>query len=550
MNIIKSASICTIMLCNIAMAQTGLDAGMKIINEKSVEAQLEFLSSDWMEGRETGKKGGYLAADYIASVFKMAGLEPCGDKAWTNVTRKERMEGKHAVQYTSYFQDFALVELKSTDNHKLKLVTKEKEGISGTNFIYKTDFVAYYPEFSQEINAPVVFAGYGFQDKDKKYDDFKGIDIKGRIVMIMEGYPGHKDTASSAYKKYAPEGKYGDYYMRRDKINKAKEAGALGILIFDKNANIPSSWGNNYPFRYNYDFFEGDELPEHFYDSRLLLPKDTMENTSPVFQISGRLATEILKGTGIDLDKFEEEAMINYKSGSKIIKDKTIRLATKVETNIIRSRNVLGMLKGKDTTRSVVIGAHYDHVGKYNGYVYNGADDNASGTVAVMELARAFALSGEKPEMNIIFAAWTGEEKGLLGSEYFANNPVVPIEQIEFAVNYDMISRDEKDDTLKNKVDLTYSMEHPEYESISGEICTGFELNLDVNYKAKKNPGGGSDFASFSKKNIPILTYMAGMHEDYHTPFDHVDKTNIPKMTAIIKLGYGTIWELMERVIE
>ena len=208
------------------------------------------------------------------------------------------------------------------------------------------------------------------------------------------------------------------------------------------------------------------------------------------------------------------------------------------------ARNVIGVIPGEDTSRALVLGAHYDHLGMHQGYIWNGADDNASGTVGVMTVAKACMATGKKPAKNIVFAAWTGEEKGLIGSRYFVDHPYVPIENIEVYLNYDMISRDDEDDSLANKCRMTYTAGEKHLEDNIAAFVEEYDIDLDIEMNPTKSKGGGSDHSPFARKDIPFFYFMAGWHDEYHTPMDDVSKVNYEKTTNIIKVGFLNIWKL------
>jgi Zn-dependent M28 family amino/carboxypeptidase len=201
------------------------------------------------------------------------------------------------------------------------------------------------------------------------------------------------------------------------------------------------------------------------------------------------------------------------------------------------------MIEGEKKDEFIVVGAHYDHVGKYNGWIWNGADDNASGTVGVMTIAKAFKATGKKPEKTVIFALWTGEEKGLWGSRYFVREAIKQDMNIVLNLNYDMIARDTEDDIQKNKAMMTYTKANEGIAEITKKHIEDFEINLDLSYRASERPAGGSDHAPFAQENIPIFYFMAAMHPDYHLPSDELSKINWGKMVNIIKLGFLNTWE-------
>ncbi|HML64262.1 MAG TPA: M20/M25/M40 family metallo-hydrolase [Dysgonomonas sp.] len=209
-------------------------------------------------------------------------------------------------------------------------------------------------------------------------------------------------------------------------------------------------------------------------------------------------------------------------------------------------RNVLGYIEGENKNEYVVMGAHYDHLGMDEvldgDKIYNGADDNASGVSAVLQIAKAFLASGEKPERTIIFALWDGEELGLLGSEYFMQTCPFASE-IKGYVNFDMIGRN-NDEQKPKYVVYFYTEAHPHFgEWLKSDIKT-YGLGLEPNYRAWDKPIGGSDNASFAKRDIPVIWYHTDGHPDYHQPSDHADKINWDKLVEITKAAYLNLWNL------
>ena len=189
---------------NSSYSQDAKDMGLEAITKQAVQGQLEFLASDWTEGRHTGRPGAYMAADYIASLFKVYGLEPGGDTKWNYPSRAERMTGKRPVEYRSYFQSFDLIEYKPGKDHQFSLINTSEEGTRAINLAYLTDFSVRTSDVAMDIEMPVVFAGYGFSDEKSGYDDFKGVDVEGKVILILSGFPGQNDTTSKAYKAFKP----------------------------------------------------------------------------------------------------------------------------------------------------------------------------------------------------------------------------------------------------------------------------------------------------------------------------------------------------------
>ena len=209
-------------------------------------------------------------------------------------------------------------------------------------------------------------------------------------------------------------------------------------------------------------------------------------------------------------------------------------------------RNVLGMIPGKNTKEYVIVGAHFDHLGidpALDGdQIYNGADDNASGVSAVLQIARAFLASGQQPERNVIFAFWDGEEKGLLGSKYFVQTCPF-LSQIKGYLNFDMIGRNNKPQQPKQVV-YFYTAAHSVFGDWLKEDIRKYGLQLEPDYRAWENPIGGSDNGSFAKVGIPIIWYHTDGHPDYHQPSDHADRLNWDKIVEITKASFLNMWKM------
>ena len=225
--------------------------------------------------------------------------------------------------------------------------------------------------------------------------------------------------------------------------------------------------------------------------------------------------------------------------------DSIVKLKQEVHQKLTM-RNVLGMIPGKNTKEYVIVGAHFDHLGidpvLDGDQIYNGADDNASGVSAVLQIARAFLASGQQPERNVIFAFWDGEEKGLLGSKYFVQTCPF-LSQIKGYLNFDMIGRNNKPQQPKQVV-YFYTAAHPVFGDWLKEDIRKYGLQLEPDYRAWENPIGGSDNGSFAKVGIPIIWYHTDGHPDYHQPSDHADRLNWDKIVEITKASFLNMWKM------
>lgn len=520
-------------------AQSGREKGYSSITRDLIQGQLEFLASDWMEGRATGTPGIYLASDYIASMFRTYGIQPFGDDERYMPSREEIRQGARPEIRKSYFQKIAMLQYEPGEMQEFAVISSSGSSQTAVNFTHKVDFQVQTGTIGVSGTAPVFFAGYGLTEKD--YDEYKKKDIKGKVVVILSGFPGHRDSTSAAFRKYNPGiPATARFSPERNKIRKAEELGAVAVVLVNPDANPAQSWSDNSPYPVKGAYYESDTRLSSYYDKRMTLPGDTLRGNIPVFTVTNRVANQLLQG--INLKEFEKKTQETTTPDSRDLVNQFVSWNTTVKSRIITCRNVLGYIEGKNTDEFIVIGAHYDHLGKFDGWIWNGADDNASGTVGVLSLAKAFADSGEKPEKSIIFAAWTAEESGLNGSRYFvANFPAS--KKLVYNLNFDMLARNEPNDTKGNQMSMMYTDFSPRLKDLTEKNIRDFNLDIDVRYRPGSG-GGGSDYAPFAQAGIPATFFFAGMHPDYHLPSDELRKINWDKMLNLIRLGFLNIWDL------
>jgi len=529
--------LCLSILIQYNYAQNGLgqkseskSKGIDAITEDAVKGQLEFLASDWTEGRETGMPGGFLAADYITSMFKVYGIKPAGD-----ISRS--FSGYRSFQATdpvkTYFQDFNLMETKPGEIQKLEVTTFDGNASRTISFTNEIDFTMSLSETGFELKAPVVFVGYGIVDPAKGIDELKNLNIKGKIALRLVGDPTSVGQPNNTGSRRRNAGNPKDQVLIQN--------GALAVI--DIVADIPLQT-SNFPFHYKSSTYEGDKMPESR-GGRLRFIDDSLSSSLKSVTISNRAAIEILRGTGINIESYKTDAANKIFQPIKPLTGINIQITSSVKSRIIKARNVVGIIEGENPDEYIVLGGHYDHLGIQNGFIFNGADDNASGSVGVMTVAKAFMATGVKPKKSIIFALWTGEEKGLLGSEFFVTRSAFKNKNILFYQNYDMISRNSSTETDGKTVDFTYTKSVPVLEEISKKNMAAYNIDLNAVYTASEKPRGGSDFTAFANKNIPVIAAMAAMHPEYHQPTDELSKVNYPKMINIIKLGFLNLWDIV-----
>ncbi|MDP4290110.1 MAG: M20/M25/M40 family metallo-hydrolase [Bacteroidota bacterium] len=516
---------------NISDKEASKLRGLAAITEDAVRGQLEFLASPWTEGRETGSRGSFMAADYIASLLKVYGITPLGQ-----YPRLENLQSLLSSQKQTYFQDFSLLESSPGDVQKMSVSFTDGSGIRKVDLNYHTDFSCGNPEISYDLTGPVVFVGYGIKDESKQINELKGLDLKGKIVLRLKGVPGMNYPNSAAMNKFGAT-----LYTKDEYILKA---GALAVMDVATDDDI-QGWADNYPYHFKTPVYEGNTLPDYLKPKRMRIPIDTLSTGLKGVTITKRVANEILRGSGITIDGYAKNAADLKFLSLKNLTGISANMVMTAKNRIVKARNILGMIEGEIKDEYVVVGGHYDHLGIQNGFIYNGADDNGSGSVGILTLAKAFMASGIKPKYSIIFAFWTGEEKGLLGSNYFVNNSDFKDKKIVFYLNYDMISRSSPEDTLQKAVRIIYTKAFSQFEEKTNRNLKEYGIDLRPNFVPMEQPRGGSDFTAFSLKNVPLMTWNAGHSLDYHQLSDEVSKVNWSKMVNIIKLGFLDVWDIV-----
>ena len=357
------------------------------INQAVLKAQLGFLASDWTEGREAGEKGEYLAADYIASMLQLYGVLPGGD-----YPRGRNLTNFPGSKERTYFQNFILIKTSPGDEQVMKIRTNEGYTLKTISFTHNIDFATRPPDQGVEIEAPVVFVGYGFRNEKLRHDDFAKLDLKGKFILKLAGSPGFARVALSPSELSAAS---------REVESIARKMGAIGIIEFNPDITVVGSQPGNVflnmsPSENNPAY--GKQWADYS------LPDKNIPDSFLRISVSVKTANEILKGTGLILDDFIKKSESNPSVPVSEIKGKSIYLKTSVKKETVRVRNVIGVIEGTNPDQVIVLGAHYDHLGIANGYTWNGADDNGSGTVGVMTIAKAIMETGNKPAKTIIFA--------------------------------------------------------------------------------------------------------------------------------------------------
>lgn len=462
------------------------------ITAVELREHVRYLASDSLEGRGTGFRGAELAAQYIAGQFKKIGLRPAGNDG-------------------TFFHGYDFLLHRELGARTLAAIRSAKKSRS---LILQRDFRPLEFSATGAFEGPVVFAGYGITLPSRSYDDYAGIDVRDKAVLIFREHP----------EKANPHSEFEQAAGLRGKVIRARELGAKAVLIVGGLSTM-----------------EMDDL----------LPFAAVQSGSAagvlVVTVTRRVADELLGDTGKSLNTLEDAIQTTLKPVSFECQGVTLSLETDLREIRGMSVNVAGLLPGSDNELKeevVVVGAHYDHLG-YGGpgsgslkpdtrAIHNGADDNASGTAGLIELAEYLASMRASLKRSVLFLAFSGEERGLLGSAAYVEHPTIPLDRIVTMVNMDMIGR------LRNGKLIVYGAgTSPGFaELLTRTTPRGIDM------KPVPDGFGPSDQSSFYAKNIPVLHFFTDLHEDYHKPSDDWDKIEYEGMETVLGMVAAVTMEL------
>jgi Zn-dependent M28 family amino/carboxypeptidase len=501
------------------------NTGPASIHASDLESYLTFLASPQLKGRMNGQEGLEIAANYIASQAKKIGLQPVGGSSY-----------KHGY----------IVINKSLDTEKSGIRITRKDGSSS---IIGEPFYQLYPSGVSNFNAEgdIVFAGYGINDPGSKYSDFDSLKLEGKIVLIMDRAPLSSDGKKCLFEDQSWMTRTG--MQRKMQFLRTSRAKAVIIVADPKSGN--KSYEDSYPAVVSRQ------------RSRLTLKgQETRTPDLPgiprqIF-VHRKVADEILSGTGTTLEDLQNSIDKELKPHSFEIKGVKVEIneVEKIEEKTLP--NIAGVIEGSDPVLKneyVIFSGHMDHIGVSGNQINFGADDNASGCSALLEIAEAFETLPKKPARSILFLWVSGEEIGLYGSESYINDPYVPIAKTVADLNMDMIGRMKSEaDTSKNNpmtgpnaVFVVTDYQSKDLISIANDAAKNTGLRLDFSLSGRNHPlqlFARSDHYNFVKKDIPVLFFTTGIHTTYHTPGDVIEKINFQKMELITKtmyqIGYQT----------
>ncbi|MCW5977484.1 MAG: M28 family peptidase [Bryobacteraceae bacterium] len=446
---------------------------------------VRFLASEDMKGRGTGRPELDKAAEYIAGQFRQASLQPADGR--------------------SFYQDFT-VTTKARIGANNRLVVRDAGAERALKF--QTEFIPFNFSARGSYSGQVAFVGYGITANEYGYDEYAGVDVKGKFVLVLRHEPQEYDEKSIFAGKV-----YTEHAQLFSKAVNAKMHGALGVLFINDTGNHGGREGD-------LEKFESTVGPT---DAGI-----------PFVQVKAEIAEEWLAQAGRKLADIQKGIDEDLKPRSFALPETlTVQLQTDLRRDLRTVRNVVGYLPGREP-EYIVIGAHYDHLGlgeqfsmapSEAGKPHPGADDNASGTAAVIELARYYAAQPQR-KRGLLFMTFAGEELGLLGSSHYVNNPLMPLGKAVAMINMDMIGR-----IRDSKVYVGGVGTGTTFREVLDSMLDRTELKIEY---SDLTGYGSSDHTSFTTKEVPVLFFFSGLHSDYHRPSDTWDKIDAPQTAKLL----------------
>ena len=508
---------------------------LESIRKGDLRADLFFLAADGMRGRLTDTPENALAAEWIKARFERLGLTPAGPEQ-------------------SYFHAYNLLTATLGDPNRLELTAPNAATVqlaAGQDF-YPQRFSA-----SGRARGALVFAGYGIHAPAQGHDDYRSAAIEGKVVLAFDHEPGERDPNSSLDGVVTAEAANA---LRKTLAAQAR--GAVAVLFVADTHNHPGPSNFEAAAR----AFWPDTPPRI---ERYTLATLMEQVRIPAVQISAALAATIVARSGKSLEELGRAA--ETPGGfPPIALPGEVEVTTTVNRHVVPDRNVLAMIEGSDAKLKdewIVVCAHYDHDGADGTRIFNGADDDGSGTVGLLEIAEAYALAareGRRPKRSVLFAAWNSEERGLLGAWAYAEQPLVPRDRIVAVLNMDMIGRNEEvpegggnrfrglemqtAESNRNAINIIGTARSADMKAAVTKANAGIGLELKFRYDNNiSNLMRRSDHWPFLQHGIPALWFHTGLHPDYHTNYDRPEKVNYDKMEKAARLVYQMSYDLAQQ---
>jgi hypothetical protein len=505
------------------------------IRQEDLRADLFFLAGDSMRGRLTDTEENRATADFIRSRFERMGLKPAGPGG-------------------SYFQPYNLMVATLGEGNGLDVMGGAAGDGAARHLREGQEFYPHRVSASGRAAGPVVFAGFGISAPHLQYDDLTG-NLQGQIVLVLDHEPGERDPASPFDGVVTSEPS-----TAWRKALAAQEKGAVAVLFVADVHNHPGAASFEAAARAYWP-----ETPPRILNYTLAAWADRIH--IPVAQISPALAASLVAGTRKTLEELSKSAETGRGVTPLPLPGVRVELRTAVDRHIVPDRNVVALMEGSDPRLKdewVIVSAHYDHNGADATQIFNGADDNGSGTVALVEIAEAYALAakdGRRPRRSVLFAAWNSEERGLLGAWAYTEQPLAPLTTIAAVLNMDMIGRNEEipigggarftgfevqsAESNSNAVNMMGFSKVPDITAAVERANSGLALDLKKRYdNNSSNLVRRSDQWPFLQRGVAAMGFMTGLHPDYHTQYDRPEKINYVKMEKIARLVHQASWDL------
>jgi Zn-dependent M28 family amino/carboxypeptidase len=503
------------------------------ITAPKLRADLMFLAGDGFRGRLTNTPENELATEWVKSRFESFGLKPIGPGG-------------------SYFMPYNLATATLGSGNELEVAMSGGTARYGVG----SDFYPHRSSIPAKVSAPLVFAGFGISAPSLGFDDLAG-DVKGKILLVIDHEPGETDPNSPFDGVVTSE-----YSNQLKKTLAAQAHGAVGVLFVADVHNHPGPEN----FEAGMRFYWPEQAPAI---ERYLLGAWAERVRIPAAQISVALAESMLRGSGKSLLELARASESKRGSAAIPLTGTTVTLTTNVQRHVVRDRNVVAALEGSDPTLKdewIIISGHPDHDGARGEQIFNGADDNGSGTVGLVAIAEAYAMAaaeGKRPKRSILFASFNSEERGLLGAWAFTEAPLVPLDRIVAVLNMDMIGRNEEvpegggarfrglpvqtAESNNNSVTLLGWTRSASLTSAVEKANGSYALTLKKNYDNNtSNLLRRSDHWPFLQHGVPAIWFHTGLHPDYHLATDRPEKINYAKMEKIARLVHQVSWDLSQ----
>ena len=531
---IRKLSVAAVSLLCLAFQTPGKAPENDSIRSADLRADLFFLAGDAMKGRLTATPENYLAGEFIKSRFERMGLKP-------------------AAPDGTFYQAYNL--MRSTLGEENLLQATGADGAQ-LHLRFAEDWYPLSFSASAQARGSLVYAGFGIVAQDISYDDYRNQNLKGKIVMVLDHEPGERDPASQFDGVVSAE-----VSSSLRKALFAQEKGAAAIL-FVRDVHNHSEAENFAAAAQSY----WPRQPPRI--DRFTLATWMESVRIPAAQISPALARILIRGTGKTLEELSRSAETTRGIEPVSLPGPGIGLTVNVNRHIVPDRNVLATIEGSDSNlkdEQVIVCAHYDHNGADGEQIFNGADDDGSGIVGLIEIAEAYALAaraGQRPRRSILFAAWNSEERGLFGA--WAYTEGVRLDKIVAVLNMDMIGRNEEvpegggarfrgldvqtSESNKNAINVIGTSRSPDLKLEVEKANREFGLDLRFRYDNNiSNLMRRSDHWPFLQRGVPGLWFHTGLHPDYHTTNDRPERINYSKMEKVARMVHQMSWNLAQQ---